>query len=1003
MITDNEFKNPGVAWRGKPFWSWNGKLEKDELLHQIDVMKAMGMGGFFMHSRTGLETEYLGDEWFELINVCADYAESIGMEAWLYDEDRWPSGLAGGIVSQHPEYRQKAILMEVDPEGEGEDVIAEFTCDLDGVVCRNIVDAQRGESQPTPPSLYSADGERDEGVASTLLRFSVVEQGKSGFYNGYTYIDTMNRDATEAFLESTHEKYAEKCGDRLGKSIKGIFTDEPHRGALMDGFSMYRDDGAFCAPYTPVLFDEFEKRFGYDLRPKLPELFLQVEGQRVSQVKWHYVELLQQLFLENFAVPCQQWCEERNLILTGHVLHEDNLTAQTAMSGSVMRYYEYMTAPGVDVLSEGNRNYWIVKQLSSAARQTGKTQMLSELYGCTGWQMPFAGHKAVGDWQALLGVNLRCHHLSWYTMRGEAKRDYPASIMHQSAWHEEYKHVEDYFSRFGLMMAQGKTVCDVLVINPVESLWAQVYQGWSSILALQDEHLKTLEEQYQQLFTWLLESQIDFDYGDEEMIARLGDVEVGTLKVGCARYKTVIIAGMDTIRSTTLELLGRFTEEGGKVVVSGEAPSHIDAVPAEIDMANFEKITFEKNAVIQAVPESIAKVDAPDIFGQIRSTDDGLIFAALNVNRDERRKNAMVRIKTDLDIEEWNCETGERLSVATEIIDGWKTFSTDFPVGGLKLYVAAKQLGGWKAPAPEQGLSSPCKIDGPFDYTLSEPNICVLDFAEYKIGDAEWQAATEVLKIDQRIRDAHGIMRRGGEMLQPWFVAQQPVQELCNVELRFGFEIKTMPEWIDLILEEPENLQVEINGQSLGLNSSERWIDIAFHRARIPADILREGANAIVLKTRYTENSNIEAVYLLGEFGVEQQGMRRSIVPMIGKVEIGDLCAQGFPFYSGAIIYHVPIPGNAGRLKLSAIGGACARVDGQVLGWDPFEADISDCSQTVDVEVVLTRRNTFGPLHDCAQGRMHNGPDHWLTEGDEFSIDSVLVPSGILQPIVCSG
>ncbi|MEA2068877.1 MAG: hypothetical protein U9P12_06740, partial [Verrucomicrobiota bacterium] len=123
-----DFETPGAAWRGKPFWSWNGTLEKTELLRQIDVMKQMGMGGFFMHSRTGLETEYLGDDWFELINTCADYAASIGMEAWLYDEDRWPSGLAGGLVSQHLEYRQKAILLEVDPDGAGENVVAEFTC-----------------------------------------------------------------------------------------------------------------------------------------------------------------------------------------------------------------------------------------------------------------------------------------------------------------------------------------------------------------------------------------------------------------------------------------------------------------------------------------------------------------------------------------------------------------------------------------------------------------------------------------------------------------------------------------------------------------------------------------------------------------------------------------------------------------------------------------------------------------------------------------------------------
>jgi hypothetical protein len=970
----NDFKNPGVEWRGKPFWSWNGKLEKNELIRQIHVLKEMGMGGFFMHSRTGLETEYLGDEWFDLINACADEAEKLGLEAWLYDEDRWPSGLAGGIVSQHPEFRQKAILLEINSAEPCDHIIAEFTCDFDGAVCTNL------------------------GAGETRLRFSVVEQGKSGFYNGFTYIDTMNRDATEAFLKSTHEKYAAKCGDRLGKSIKGIFTDEPHRGALLDGFSMYREDGAFCVPYTQKLFKEFEKRFGYDLKAKLPELFLQMDGRRVSQVKWHYVELLQQLFLENFARPCLEWCEQHNLVLTGHVLHEDNLTAQTAMSGSMMRYYEHMTFPGVDVLSEGNRNYWIVKQLASAARQTGKTHLLSELYGCTGWQMPFAGHKAIGDWQALLGINVRCHHLSWYNMRGESKRDYPASILHQSPWYKEYKHVEDYFARFGFMMAQGEPVCDLLVLNPVETFWAQVHLGWSKGLGLQDEHLKTLEERYQTLFTWLLESQIDFDYGDEEMMGRLGVVEGGVLRVGCAQYKTVLISGMDTIRSSTLNLLDQFVAAGGRVIVAGEFPGYMDAQYA-IHNTQYESIAFTKNAVLACVPPSQAVVEAQNIFGQLRKTDDGLIFAALNVNRDERRENATVKIKTDLPITEWNCETGEISAVPAEISNGWAIFTTDFPKGGQKLWVAGNVDATPSSRQPDrkkrdEGVAS--TINGPFDYTLSEPNICVLDAAEYRIDGGEWQPEKDVLKIDRQIRAAHGVERRGGEMCQPWFVAQQPVKDLCAVELKFSFEIEAMPEWIDLVVEEPENFTVEINGHPLDLSSTEVWIDIAFHRVRIPDGFLRSGKNEIILKTRYKENSNLEAIYLLGEFGVQLDGLIRRIVPMPGNVKIGDICHQGFPFYSGKITYKVPLPESTKRLRLPSIGGACAKVNGRVLGWDPFEAEVY--GKVVDVKIILTRRNTFGPLHDTVKNRPWNGPDHWLTDGAEFSPEPVLIPSGMLSP-----
>lgn len=992
----SDFRNPGAEWRGKPFWSWNGKLEKEELLRQIDVLKEMGMGGFFMHSRTGLATEYLGDEWFELINACADYAESIGMEAWLYDEDRWPSGLAGGIVSQHPEFRQKAILLEINPEVAGEHVIAEFRCNVDAV-------------SPSRPILLQERG----GDTASTLRFSIIEQGSSGFYNGFTYIDTMNRDATEAFLKCTHEKYAAKCGDRLGKSIKGIFTDEPHRGALLDGFSMYRPDGAFCVPYTQKLFDEFQKRFGYDLKEKLPELFLQVDGRQISQVKWHYVELLQQLFLENFAIPCKEWCERHNLILTGHVLHEDNLTAQTAMSGSMMRYYEQMIWPGVDVLGKDNRNYWIVKQCASAARQCGQTRMLSELYGGTGWEMPFAGHKAVGDWQALLGINLRCHHLSWYTMKGESKRDYPASILHQSPWYKEYKHIEDYFARFGFMMAQGEPVCDLLVINPVESVWAQVHLSWSKGLGLQDEHLKTLEEKYQTLFTWLLESQIDFDYGDEEMIARLGDVDSGMLKVGCAKYKTVLISGMETIRSSTLKLLDQFVEAGGKVIVAGEFPEYIDAQYA-VRNTQYETIAFAKDAVCSVVPQPLATISAPDIFGQLRKTDDGLIFAALNVNRYERRENATVKIKTALSISEWNCETGEVFAIETVNDNGWHVFKTDFPKGGQKIWVASSSVEATPLPIQSSGKDAAATlINGPFDYTLSEPNICVLDSAEYRIdpvagrGEAGWQSEKDVLKIDREIRDAHGILRRGGEMCQPWFTAQHAAKDLGAIELRYSFEIETLPAWIELVMEEPENFTVAINGHSLDMGVSnppvtakpsceDGWIDIAFHRVRVPGDFLMVGKNVIILKTRYRENSNLEAIYLLGDFGVQLAGAVRKIVSRIGKLALGDICPQGLPFYSGKITYKVPLPEGAKRLRLPEFGGACAKVNGQILGWDPFEADVSDCNGAVNVKIILTRRNTFGPLHDSVRNRPWNSPDHWLTEGEEFSPAPCLIPAGLL-------
>ena len=84
----HEFKNPGSLFRGAPFWAWNGKLEPEELRRQVRLMKEMGLGGFFMHSRVGLDTPYLSDQWFDCVRACCEEAEKLGMKAWLYDEDR---------------------------------------------------------------------------------------------------------------------------------------------------------------------------------------------------------------------------------------------------------------------------------------------------------------------------------------------------------------------------------------------------------------------------------------------------------------------------------------------------------------------------------------------------------------------------------------------------------------------------------------------------------------------------------------------------------------------------------------------------------------------------------------------------------------------------------------------------------------------------------------------------------------------------------------------------
>lgn len=1033
-----EFQNPGAAWRGKPFWSWNGRLDEAELLRQVRVLQEMGFGGFFMHSRTGLVTEYLGDEWFRLINACADEAERRGMEAWLYDEDRWPSGSAGGLVTENPAHRARFLSLQAIPGSEFQwqgDIIAAFACHLegeDGTVFQNAV-------------RIGPDSPDSEFLGHTILVFTLEEQERSSFYNGFTYLDTLSRDATDAFIQSTHEQYQAHSGDRFNKSIQGIFTDEPHRGPVLSGFSLSNENRRWMAPWTSDLPRVFYEQFGYDLVEHLPELFLRNEGQSVSQVKWHYMELLQQLFLANFARPLYDWCDSHNLRLTGHVLHEDSLTAQAAMQGSLMRFYEFMHDPGVDVLTEGNRCYWIVKQLTSVARQTGKTWLLSELYGCTGWQMDFQAHKAVGDWQALFGINLRCHHLSWYSMAGEAKRDYPASILHQSAWWQDYEYVETYFSRLGLLLSAGMPCCDLLVLNPVESVWCQIRAGWADGLSPQTPEVQALEKAYREIFHGLAGAHLDFDYADEEMLGRLGQVEkdvegVPVVRVGEMTYRAVLIAGMATMRGTTLSLLAEFLAAGGRVVFAGASPTYINAVPSPDAATLAQKavhVPWDMATVASACRSSVqfpmqitgsdSDTSLPEVFCQLRRWEDGsFLLAAINTSVDQAFDSAKVRVDAPgiSGVERWDCRTGERWNVPCVLVSDGRgvEFNCDFSISGENVFVlrGAETATLPSAPiVPHLETVRETAFAGPYTFTLGEPNVCVLDRARWRLGDGTWQGPREILKVDQDIRDALNLPRRGGEMVQPWYrrrVEGEALETpLASLALAFEFDVAELPtDECFLCVEQPERWQIRLNDIPISSETpGDWWVDVAFPKLKLPLDALKPGRNTLTLETALTPAIDLEAIYLLGKFGVYTNGPEVALGCLPDTLTVGSVTTQGLPFYGGIITYHLALPADPTRdvgqnvLVTPAFEGALAKVTPyggpcRYMAFAPYEVDIIGMLGPEEIvlplEVVLTRRNTFGPLHQIPLRAPAYGPPNWLTQRKGFSDDFQFYPAGLLEP-----
>ena len=216
-------------------------------------------------------------------------------------------------------------------------------------------------------------------------------------------------------------------------------------------------------------------------------------------------------FVEAFTDQLGNWCNDNGIALTGHMMYEEKLETQTGSLGEAMRCYRRMHLPGIDMLCDAH-DYTTAKQAQSVSRQYGRCGVLSEIYGVTNWTFTFEGHKGSGDWQAALGVNVRCPHLAWLTMAGEAKRDYPAAIGYQSPWYEDYPPVENHFARVNYALSRGRAAVRVGVIHPIESFWLAYGPNETSADSAE------LEKQFEDLTAWLCHGLIDFDFLSESLL-----------------------------------------------------------------------------------------------------------------------------------------------------------------------------------------------------------------------------------------------------------------------------------------------------------------------------------------------------------------------------------------------------------------------------------------------------------------------------------------------------
>lgn len=945
-----KFKNPPMQSRSAPFWSWNDNFTAEELTRQIREMSEKGWGSFFMHSRVGLVTPYLKEEWFKLTNVCCEVAEKENMQAHMYDEDKWPSGFAGGEVTKHKDYRERSLcLIGKDELIEDDEILSEYDGKL---IVRRI--------SPT-------------GIA---------------WFNDYCYADLMNKDAVDEFFRVTHEKYAENCGQHFEKTIPTMFTDEPCFSYHCKKGGRGENNCDFM-PWTDKMPEIFMKEKGYDLTERLPALFYETEG--FEKVRFDFFDVALKTFINSFTKPYAEWCEKHNIAMTGHFMCEDLLSAQTAWTGASMPHYEYMQRPGIDKL---NRNVSIpntVKQLTSVSEQFEKERNLSEVFGCMGQHASFFHRKWISQWQAVLGIDFINHHLSLYSMRGERKRDYPANLFYQQPWWHEERSFSDYTARMCEYVNQTRRDVDILFLHPVTTAWC-LFDTHAFLNHLPSK-IDLYQHEFIELTKALLAARLDFHYGDETIMKNHASVKGGALCIGKFTYRTVVIPPMANITSDTAKLLKSFAENGGRIICQTPHAYLVDGEKSDIDFLSLSVMcdrtaqTVSETAKLYpdriSVTETLSNLPSETIYAEHKS-DDKYEYYFIVSTEETRTFDVKISIKTDKHISILDLSDGEAYALDTESSNGRKEFCAKFyPAGALLLRLSenAKNDENGRKPYLGTGVAlheaKPICSLRPLGTKLLNENALVINDATLEMGGK--------------------LIAENVPLSALWHTHFYPAPDGTEFKAAYSFDVNSMPEGgLTAVIEEAQNLEhVTFNGKEVSLPAQNDrfdetcYLDVNFRRVNI--GMPKIGKNTLIIKGKKVNNisgpgchtavadnhahkpTELEAIYIIGNFSVDTLDNVHFAINSPHTVYAENITESGCPFYAGSadISFEFETEGDLPKyLQLEGVDASCVRlyVNGTDCGigcWEPFVYDISKAvkrgKNTVTARLSTTLFNMMGP------------------------------------------
>lgn len=832
-----------------PFWFWNGMQNESEISRQMELAKAGGLRGLAVHARKGNKIEYMSERWLTLLRHTCMKARSLGLEIWLYDEEGFPSGTAGERLPRRgQEYQQKALTFK-------------------------YINAREAATDPMLVKAFAADDLSQSVNPVDLHPESMVLVFSKFFISDY--IDALNRKVLDEFLKITHEIYWAKIPEFFGNPITAFYTDD------LNHLLIYGRDIPYLS-YTDSLEDTFQKKCGYSILENLPALVENIPG--CEKIRFDYRQTVMHMFLDNYVMPMHDWCKMHGALpLTGHLSGDEGpMLKSICRFGSAMPFYDCEDIPGIDdyLAARRDNSYMgtafndlgfsmiiLCKQVSSVANQLKQGICSSEVLTSLGWGVPVEQQLAQIRFQQGLGINLIIPHDYSYSTAGVTKRDHPASYFFQQPWYHENKEIHDSVARSFQLISRGRCAAKIAVLNPVESGWIaldgeRLSPGFTCKKKGMLSDTDFIEKKFAELSLMLLKRHIDFEYIDEDLLAKYGNVENASLKLGHASYDILILPEVISMRASTFELLKAFSAASGKIILTGEKPVFINGL---IEKTFFDLPCISEKDWINLLEPSLdfsADKNHEEILLHSRTVNGNLEYFLTNFSPEK----TSLQINSDMtNYVLYDPQTDKVIN------DKVPAFFSLQPLACCHII--------------PHGIIESETAD--ISETLFSPHLPSTASREISYKITVCPENENFLLLDSGFLDDEKKM---------FFNINRDIPS--GTRITIPIDIPDPKKISHIYGENMESLKMTVNEKNL--NNTDQIQHPAtpdLHGISL-AGLLHKGRNSIVI---ISPGGRIENLYLCGTFGVKLNAATSELIET--SLGLGDASAQGLPFYWGTLLY----------------------------------------------------------------------------------------------------